>query len=248
MAQEFKFDELGKADLIIDAVYKGGTAGNAGDDPLVKLLGCGNQGGFRFVGSAKDSTLRLVVLYSSLSDPNWPDFISVENGQFTYFGDNKTPGHALHDTPRYGNVILQDCFENVHRRHRNLVPPFFIFTKGKSGRDAIFRGLAVPGARELSSSDDLVAIWKTTRGERFQNYKAIFSILDAATVPRAWIEDVKNGAPMSPNCPKVWRKWVETGMITPLRSPKTIEYRSKAEQLPKDKREERILRSIQLSE
>lgn len=34
----FSFDELEDAPLIIDAIYKGGTAGNVTDDPLTKLL------------------------------------------------------------------------------------------------------------------------------------------------------------------------------------------------------------------
>lgn len=37
--KEFSFDELSDADLIIDAIYKGGTFKNVRDDPLSKLLG-----------------------------------------------------------------------------------------------------------------------------------------------------------------------------------------------------------------
>lgn len=44
------FDELAGADLVVDRIYKGGTAGNAGDDPLARLLPVGNQGGFRTQG------------------------------------------------------------------------------------------------------------------------------------------------------------------------------------------------------
>jgi hypothetical protein len=33
--REFQFQELQNADLVIDAVYKGGTARNIGDDPLL---------------------------------------------------------------------------------------------------------------------------------------------------------------------------------------------------------------------
>jgi hypothetical protein len=43
---------LPTADLVIDAVYEGGTKGNTADDVLGKLIpGAGNQGGFRAVGS-----------------------------------------------------------------------------------------------------------------------------------------------------------------------------------------------------
>ena len=33
----------------------------------------------------------------------------------------------------------------LHVGHRDTIPPFFIFTKGPSGRDVFFRGLAIPG-------------------------------------------------------------------------------------------------------
>jgi hypothetical protein len=42
-----EFTQLASADLVVDRIYRGGTAGNAGDDPLARLLPVGNQGGFR---------------------------------------------------------------------------------------------------------------------------------------------------------------------------------------------------------
>ena len=39
------FKELSSCDLIIDAIYEGGKKGNAGDDPINKLIQVGNQGG-----------------------------------------------------------------------------------------------------------------------------------------------------------------------------------------------------------
>jgi hypothetical protein len=99
MSNVFEFGILSTSDLIIDGVYEGGTKGNTGDDPLGRLIpGAGNQGGFRSVGSW--DAPRLVVLYSSMDDSEWPDDIDVYTGVFTYFGDNKKPGFALHDTPR----------------------------------------------------------------------------------------------------------------------------------------------------
>ena len=41
------FDQLADADLYVDAIYEGGTAGTFGDDPISRLLPCGNRGGFR---------------------------------------------------------------------------------------------------------------------------------------------------------------------------------------------------------
>jgi hypothetical protein len=49
-ARVVPFDDLAEDDLIVDAVYLGGIANNAADDPLNKLTRCGNMGGFRKVG------------------------------------------------------------------------------------------------------------------------------------------------------------------------------------------------------
>ena len=101
------FDDLSTASLNVDAVYKGGTVGNVGDDPISKLVGTGNQGGFRYVGSV-DEGLKLCVLYSSLVELDWPDSLDPDTGRFTYYGDNRRPGHEIHDTRRKGNEIRYD--------------------------------------------------------------------------------------------------------------------------------------------
>jgi hypothetical protein len=100
------FAELGSADLHVDRIYNGGVAGNAGDDPLSRLVPVGNQGGFRYAGSPSAGSVRLVVLYTSGEDPEWPDALDPFVGTFVYYGDNKAPGRELHDTRR-GNLILR---------------------------------------------------------------------------------------------------------------------------------------------
>jgi hypothetical protein len=213
---DFPFSTLPTADLVIDAVYEGGTKGNAVDDVLGKVIpGAGNQGGFRAVGS-RDAP-RVVILYSSMDDPDWPDFIDVYTGVFTYFGDNKKPGFDLHDTPRRGNKLLQPCFTSLHNApdQRAKIPPFLVFTKGLKGRNAVFRGLAAPGV-EADPADDLVAIWQSKKGERFQNYRAKFTILDTGTVSREWIEAVRIGNPLHASAPAAWRKWIGKGVYEPL--------------------------------
>jgi hypothetical protein len=99
--------------VLLEFFYVGGTKGNTADDVLGKLIpGAGNHGGFRAFGSW--DAPRLVILYSSMDDADWPDFIDVYTGVFTYFGDNKKPGFDLHDTPRRGNKLLQSCFAILH--------------------------------------------------------------------------------------------------------------------------------------
>jgi Restriction endonuclease AspBHI N-terminal/Restriction endonuclease len=228
----FRFDDLPDADLVVDAIYEGGTAGNASDDPLARLLPCGNQGGFRYKRSSSSSGFLFLVLYTDLADPDWPDFLDVDLGRFTYFGDNKRPGHALHDTARGGNRTLRQIFDAVHLQPpaRDSVPPIFVFSKARPGRRVVFRGLAVPGAREVSATDDLVAVWRTAAGQRFQNYRAIFSVLDVAVVTRTWITSILGGEP-EVGAPEPWLKWRRSGVYTPLLA-KQRKIRSKDEQLP----------------
>ena len=241
--RRFRFDELATADLVVDAVYEGGLAGTAADDPISKLLPVGNQGGFRFKGSIKDLDIRFVALYSSGTDADWPDFLDVHTGRFVYFGDNKRPGHKLHETQRGGNKILRDVFESAHTDD-GLVPPFFIFEKTGDRRNVRFRGLAVPGNPQVGTDSDLVAVWRSTGDERFQNYRAVFTVLDTAVVERAWLDDLNAGKPFNPSCPVAWRAWAANRHYAPLVAPPTIRTRSKAEQLPADAESLAMLKAI----
>jgi hypothetical protein len=198
------------------------------------LLGCGNQGGFRPFGKVR---AKYVVLYSSLGDRDWPDTIDPTTGLFSYYGDNKTPGHQLHETPRKGNLLLSRVFEQLHAvpPRRDEIPPFFVFTKSatyNSSRSVQFRGLAVPGGQGVSGIDDLVAVWRSSRGQRFQNYRALFTILDVPVVGRDWIQDLENGNPLAGSSPKPWRSWVYKGQYKPLHAQPTINFRTEEDQRP----------------
>lgn len=234
MTQTFAFSDLKGADLVVDAIYQGGRSGNAGDDPFPRLLRMSNQGGFRYRGSV--AALEMVVLTSSMSDPDWPDALDPETGVFTYYGDNKRPGRTLHETPRNGNELLSRVFkaalEGVEGRRK--VPPILVFANTGDWRDVTFLGLAVPGTDDLRASEDLVAIWRTARGRRFQNYRARFTVIDAQVISRRWIVDVLERRPHTTNAPASWFAWVHTGHARPLAAGRSIEYRSKSEQLPKD--------------
>lgn len=238
----FQFDELKAADLVIDAVYKGGKLGHSGDDPLQQLLGVGIGGGFRYLGSQSlKGVVRLCVLYSTLADPDWPDALYPETGRFIYFGDNRRPGHSLDDTKRKGNRLLSRVFAELHLHQRGGIPPFLIFTKVGGGRDIAFRGLAVPGAPSVTETEDLAAIWRTSEGQRFQNYRATFTILDVPRVSRAWIEDIRGGHTDSGHAPEPWGEWINSGRYRALEAPKTVAFRSKAQQLPNEPRRMALL-------
>lgn len=228
------FDELSTCDLTVDAVYRGGKSGNAGDDPLPPLLELANQGGFRRRGTPEK--LEMLALTSSFADVDWPDELDRETGVLTYFGDNKKPGHALHDTPKQGNLILQHIFEDAHAgiEGRRRVPPIFVFGNAGTGRDLIFLGLAVPGTADLRASEDLVAVWKTASGSRFQNYRARFTVLDVPVISRDWISDIVARNPFSSNAPSNWCAWVEGRRAKALLALRSVEYRTMREQLPSD--------------
>lgn len=165
------FSELEESDLCIDAVYEGGNAGNAGDDPISRLLmGTGNQGGFRLVGPK--NSRRWIVLYTSGEDVDWPDTFDSLTGTFAYYGDNKKPGQELHGTVKGGNAELRDIFQARHSKSgESSIPPIFIFRKHeteRSARSVQFLGLAVPGTATMQEAEDLVTVWKSINGKRFQ--------------------------------------------------------------------------------
>ena len=236
------FSEIHDADLQVDAIYQGKRKGNAADDPLPHLLKVSNSGGFRYRGSL--DALELVVLTSTLKNPDWPDMLDLETGVYTYYGDNKKPGRLLHETPRRGNELLKRIFNLAHSgtKGRRQVPPVLVFANTGEWRDVIFLGLAVPGTSDLRVSEDLVAVWRISKeGKRFENYRARFSVLKTSVLKREWITDVINGNPHSPNAPSHWINWVETGQIHPLLAMRSLKYRTKAEQLPQTSGDKNIL-------
>ena len=101
---EVEFEQLQSVDLVVDTVYKGGTISGKASEVLSKLMpGCSNSGGFRKVMRKDGSGMpAYVVLYTSMSELAWPDYLDEETGIFRYYGDNRNPGKSLLDTPRRG--------------------------------------------------------------------------------------------------------------------------------------------------
>ncbi|MFC7967627.1 restriction endonuclease [Streptomyces cinereoruber] len=249
LAHHVAFADLPTADLVVDAVYAGGTNGHTGDDPMSKLIkGIGNQGGFRYAGSPAQGKVKLAVLYTSGGEVDWPDHLDVETGTFTYYGDNRKPGQSLHETPRSGNILLRDVFAASHGKsdERAKVPPFLLFEKAAtSGRSVVFRGLLAPGGPTMTSDDELAAIWRATAGRRFQNYRAHFTVLDVDRISRTWIQHLlEGGDPLGAACPEAWRVWAKSRVYRPLLAPATTAIRSKTEQLPDDATGRAILEEI----
>lgn len=243
--------------LYIDAIYKADpTKKNKSAEVISKLMGVKNQGGFRYRGNA--SSPSFVVLFTSGEDVYWRDEFDSSIGVLIYYGDNKIPGTDLHKTKMHGNEILRYIFDIANSddiEKRKLLPPVFVFKK-VSGNDMKFLGLAVPGMKGKPKKDWLTAVWGCNKnGDRFQNYKSFFTILNTDSgsefnagfgINLAWINDIETGKAFeSKYAPIEWKKYIENKNYSPLFSRKQKFISTKEEQLPSNKQQLEMLRTIQ---
>ena len=231
--------------LVIDCAYEDSRQPGSplGGQPLLKIFpGIGNMKGIRVAGRKPNWTL--YVLTSTEREPDWPDVLDESSGTLTYWGDNRTPGRELHDAA--GNQMFREIFERSSglSTKREMVPPGFYFTPGEQGRDVVFRGLVVPKTVQSDNTDDLIAVWRSTNGKRFQNYRAKFSVIDASEIDLGWISSILSGSEKPELAPKAWTNWIKTGKIQVLEAPRTLEYRKKFQQIPEDLSEIEMLKLI----
>jgi hypothetical protein len=215
------FDHLAESDLVVGSVYRAGTTGSFGDDPISKVIGGGNRGGFRYEGTTAVPGLRFVVLFTTFNEPEWPDRFEDAGRRFIYYGDNRQRGQDLHDTPKRGNLVLRETFGAAHSGRRQEVPPIFVFSRWRQSRDVIFEGLAVPGAPGLTEEADLVAFWKTHDGERFLNYRAGFAMLSIDRVTRDVLRATKEGR-WADVAPPLWTAWRQHGAAALATQPEIV--------------------------
>ena len=238
---EFTHNDLNQAELIVDAIYKGGNSGHFADEPIHHIFPkCGVNGGFRKVkrndGSDK---LAYVILYTTMSELEWPDYLDEETGILRYYGDNRKPGRGITDTKLKGNKLLEQVFASLNNDSFADIPPFFIFKKVGDGRDVQFLGLAAPGNPRISPDRDLIAFWRSMNAKRFQNYEAYFTILNTGKKPisRTWINAlINNNKDNIKFAPKAWVNFILNGRrgIEALKAPKIVKIPSKYEQLQSD--------------
>ena len=231
------FAQLEGVHLTAGTVYEGGDTGNLSDDPLARLLKGGNSGGFRYCGSAE--SLNYLIITITTDNRLWADTIDPESGTVVCYGDNRSPEHGIHDTPRHGNLILRKIFKSLHGSidPRCHVPPIFLFSKypnKASPRSIRFLGLGAPGSPGLKPTSDLVRKQKRVESRRFWNYRATFTLLDIPVIKRAWIDDLETGRKDSEHRPIVWKMWLKSGLYRPLQPKHRQRVRSSGMQLPKD--------------
>ena len=243
--EAFNSTDFSSAELVIDEEYLSNGAKNSSGDVLSKLMNVGTLGGFRPRKQKNQTKYAYIVLESTGNSVDWIDVVDRENGTVVYYGDNRKPGKQIHETKNKGNVILRDVFAASFNGKRADIPPLFYF-ESSGGRNRRFVGLLVPGdGKNASLENQLVAIWRTQNGQRYQNYKAIFSILDAASISRRWLSDLICGnGYSSPFAPDAWRHWIDTGIVKAVRSAPIIAYRKKNDQLPDNERDMAILQAI----
>lgn len=231
------FKEIKGSDLYVDTVYEGGDDKNISSEVLSKLLHVGNSGGFRkcmkTVDGKKTKDVAYVCIYTTGEELEWRDELDRTLGRFTYWGDNRKAGNPLTKTKFGGNEFLQDIFSKLALNLREHIAPVFVFQK-YCGRDVMFCGLAVPGDRRINPQDALVSVWAQNNIGRYQNYKAIFTVLDIPYINQKWLTDLENGVGYeSQYAPKVWKKWIDRGNYTPLITEKNpIQYRKANNQIP----------------
>lgn len=210
-----RFEDLPTSDLIVGAIYQSGHKGQLAGEPISKLLSVGNMGGFRFMGRPMPEGCRLVGLFKTHSQHDWPDHFDPETGIFTYYGDNRTPDADLHDTSSGGNTLLRYIFDSIRSTpsRRADVPPVFVFEQvPDSARDVRFLGLAAPGTPPDLVVKDLEEVTHGSREASVTNYRAKFTVLDAPVVSRKWIESLQAGKPDIGLAPEAWSAWVEEGV------------------------------------
>lgn len=214
-----------------------------------------NAKGFRSKSLRNGSTAiedcAFCLLVTNFGEPEWPDSLDSETGLFTYYGDNRKPGNRIDETRPGGNRLLEKVFELRHDGDREAICPFLCFENyvGAGGSYMRFLGLAVPGAEGLSNLEDLVAVWRRKGHRRFQNYRAVFTILKTESVPYSWLEEIVSGASpaKAKSCPPAFTRWVKTGKYDPLTTPPMRVPRTKADQDPKPpgmEREEKVLAAV----
>jgi hypothetical protein len=134
-------------------------------------------------------------------------------------------------------VFSGNVFNLLHSgsSERTRIPPFFIFQKyptAVSARSVQFKGLAAPGFPGLPATADLVAVWKTSHGQRFQNYRAAFTVLNVPVIKRAWIDDLVAGCDPLRRAPSAWLDLIRRGRYNPLTAESTTVVRNVKDQVP----------------
>lgn len=185
--KEIRYDQLEDADLETGVTYCWGPEKNLKSEPISKLLGLGNVGGFRWKGRMEN--VPYVVITSNSSKSEWPDHYQSEKGLLTYYGDNHDGFDHL-STP--GNAMLNLCNERLQKGLRNLVPPFLYFKKSDYARGLVFLGAFHPDVSN-DPDDSWLQLIIRSNSRQFSNYKARFRQTSDLIITRDKLQNSKSG-------------------------------------------------------
>src|SRR5262249_53877405 len=91
--------------------------------------------------------------------------------------------------------------------------------------------------------EDLVAVWRVKGENRFQNYRATFTVLREDAIHKEWLDDLVKGMPptSAAKCPTTWARWVRSGRYTALEGERKGEPRSRKDQEPHTAEEREVV-------
>ncbi|ARI75656.1 restriction endonuclease [Halobacillus mangrovi] len=242
--------------LIIDKKYRNTNNWKLPQDEFNKIFkrfrdgkGIQNVQGFRwkskYAGPTNIHGAAFIVIVTNFNEKEWPDELDYETGIFTYFGDNRKGGDVLHSTP--GNGYLKNTFDLIHLyKNRFDIAPILLFQSVKENKHYMkFLGLLAPGAADFRPTEDLIAVWRVEKENRYQNYRSIFTILKEEEIDLKWLDDLCQGVKPASSiyCPEAWRLWVDKNVYTPLECESTNHIRTMKEQTPNSE-EQKIINYI----
>lgn len=214
-------DQLEDADLIVNALYQSKEkSGGYSTYVLPKLMGVGSGGGFRtrLEDHKHAGHYAYVVIYTKRESPYPLDGLDANSGILTYCGDNKKAGTDLAETKLCGNKILLQIQKAIYPKEGQTpdysnIPPIFVFSEAEPGKRSVeFIGLAALGNPTLFPTDELSVYPKKPTPEQPQNLLARLSILNADTIPRTWIDDLRRGGPeRNAHAPEAWKRYISEG-------------------------------------
>src|SRR5690349_12058413 len=101
--------------LTIDSLLKNNNNPSHPDAEFQRYFtfhkGINNSAGFRVVakksmdgrsGAKAATDMAFIVLVTTFGEPEWPDTLDRETGDFVYYGDNRSPGTATNRTALNG--------------------------------------------------------------------------------------------------------------------------------------------------
>ena len=200
------------ASLIPGHIYMGGTSGNAGDDPISKLLNVGNACGIRSKKNKENELAYISLVTNPINQKNYPDFLDNETKILTYYGDQKTPGKHYLDTKQKGNLNLENLFKTSYYQKNaklHLFPCFYFEKIGKKGRNYLYHGIAYPYVSQKEFHEVCNIAQITSDNGIINNLKFSFTVNSDEEVSRQWLLSLTRDSSDIELAPNSWKLFLK---------------------------------------